>query len=326
MGLFGKNQMPVEDKTVLITGGSEGMGLSVACQLAAKGANVVIISRSAQKLEKALAEVKAAAKSPTQRFHFIAADVSKPDYASALVAKVTAWNGGRALDMVWCIAGMSTPMLFDDERVMPEMRREMDLNFFGASELAHAVLRAWWAPENRFAQPKHMVFTASVLALYAVIGYSTYNPSKWALRGLADTLTQEALLYPDQPVKIHIVYPGTILSPGFEMEQQSKPDITIQLEKDDPKQTPDEVARKAIAGLEAGDYMVTVGLLGSLMRWGGLGSSVRNKKLVDTLMVWIVTPVWLVVLAVMHGDIKKFAKTKGHPSTYPRKETGRKFT
>lgn len=34
------------------------MGLSAACQLAAKGANVVIISRNAEKLEKALAEVK----------------------------------------------------------------------------------------------------------------------------------------------------------------------------------------------------------------------------------------------------------------------------
>lgn len=81
MGLFSKNKMPVEGKvryppfplrtvpqifvlternlqTVLITGASEGMGLSVACQLAAKGANVVIISRSAEKLEKALSAVQ----------------------------------------------------------------------------------------------------------------------------------------------------------------------------------------------------------------------------------------------------------------------------
>lgn len=223
---------------------------------------------------------------------------------------------------------MSTPMLFHDARVMPEMRREMDLNFFGAAELAHAMLRAWWTPpgDGGGDQPKHMVFTASVLALYAVIGYSTYNPSKWALRGLADTLTQEALLYPDQPVKIHVVYPGTILSPGFEMEQQSKPEITMQLEKDDPKQTPDEVARKAIVGLEAGNYMVTVGLLGSAMRWGALGTSMRNNKLVDTLMVWLLAPVWLVVMVVMNSDIRKFAETKGHPSTYPLKKMGRDFS
>lgn len=323
------------------------MGLSAASQLAAKGAHVVIISRSAAKLEKALSEVKvgdmlnltnstlrtcadicqAAAKSSTQRINFIAADVTKPDYARAIISQVKEWNNGNSPDIVWCLAGMSTPMLFGDDRVMPEMRREMDLNYFGGSEMAHAILREWWSPQNKFPadQPKHLIFTASVVALYAFVGYSTYSPSKWALRGLADTLTQEAMLYPDQPVKIHIVYPGTILSPGFEMEQKSKPDITLQLEKDDPQQTPDEVARKAIAGLEEGNYMVTVGILGDLIRWAGVGCSVRNNKLVDTLMMWIMTPVWLIVLAVMHGDIRKFAKTKGHPSTYPKKEAGRTF-
>lgn len=299
------------------------MGLSAARQLAAKGASVIIVSRSAEKLDKALKEIQAAARSPSQqRFHAIPADVSRPDYARALVAEATAWNGGRAPDVVWCVAGMSTPMLFQDDRVMPEMRREMDLNFFGAGEMAHAVLREWWRPDNKWPadQPKHIIFTASVLALYGIVGYTTYNPSKWALRGLADTLAQEALLYPDQPVKVHVVFPGTILSPGFEREQRFKPDITLQLEKDDPQQTPDEVARKAIAGLEAGNHYVTVGLLGEVMRWGSLGSARRNNALVDTLMVWLMAPIWLIVMLVIHGDIKKFAKTKGHPSTYLSKE------
>lgn len=212
-------------------------------------------------------------------------------------------------------------MLFHDDRVMPEMRRLMDLNFFGASEMAHAILAEWWSPANKWSadQPKHLVFTASVLALYGIIGYSTYNPGKWALRGLADTLAQETLLYPEQPVKVHVVYPGTILSPGFEREQTFKPDITLQIEKDDPQQTPDEVARKSIAGLEAGNYYVTVGFLGELMRWGGLGSARRNNGLIDTIMMWIMTPIWLIVMWAIEGDIKKFGKTKGHPSTYPKK-------
>lgn len=216
---------------------------------------------------------------------------------------------------------MSIPMLFHDDRTMPEMRREMDVNFWGGSEMAHAILREWWAPSNTFPadQPKHLIFTASVLALYAIVGYATYNPTKWALRGLADTLAQEALLYPEQPVKVHVVYPGSILSPGFEREQRSKPDVTMQLEKDDPKLTPDEVARNAIAGLEAGDHYVTYGILGNLMRWGTVGGALRNNPLVDTLMAWVMAPIWLIVLWVMHGDIKKFAKKHGHPSTYPKK-------
>lgn len=42
----------------MITGGSEGMGKAVACQLAEKGANVVIVSRTVQKLEEAIEAIK----------------------------------------------------------------------------------------------------------------------------------------------------------------------------------------------------------------------------------------------------------------------------
>ena len=44
-------------QTVLLTGGSEGMGRSAARMLAAKGANVVIVARNVGKLEEALAEI-----------------------------------------------------------------------------------------------------------------------------------------------------------------------------------------------------------------------------------------------------------------------------
>ena len=45
-------------QTVLITGASEGMGKSVAIQLAQKGANIIIVSRNVGRLEEALAEIK----------------------------------------------------------------------------------------------------------------------------------------------------------------------------------------------------------------------------------------------------------------------------
>jgi short-subunit dehydrogenase len=45
-------------QTVLITGASEGMGKSVAKQLAQKGANILIVARNVGKLEEALSEIK----------------------------------------------------------------------------------------------------------------------------------------------------------------------------------------------------------------------------------------------------------------------------
>jgi len=45
-------------QTVVITGGSEGMGKEVAVQLAEKGANVVIVARTVKKLEAAFESIK----------------------------------------------------------------------------------------------------------------------------------------------------------------------------------------------------------------------------------------------------------------------------
>lgn len=45
-------------QTAVITGGSEGMGKAVACQLAEMGANVVIVARTASKLQAAIETMK----------------------------------------------------------------------------------------------------------------------------------------------------------------------------------------------------------------------------------------------------------------------------
>ncbi|EQL03060.1 3-ketodihydrosphingosine reductase [Ophiocordyceps sinensis CO18] len=146
MGFYGSNKMPVEGKTVLVTGASEGLGLSAAQKLAARGANVILISRSVDKLKEALRSVQAAAKNPsTQRFHYISADVSAPSYAKPLVEEATRWNNGKSPDIVWCVAGTSVPELFVDMD-MESLRRQMDVNFYGTAEMSHAILREWLPP------------------------------------------------------------------------------------------------------------------------------------------------------------------------------------
>ncbi|KAL7626966.1 3-dehydrosphinganine reductase [Parahypoxylon ruwenzoriense] len=317
MGAFqSKNHMPIEGKTVLITGASEGMGRSAARLMAEKGANVILVSRSASKLESALAESKAAARHPqTQRFHYITADVTKPDYAAPLLAEAVAWNQGQPLDIVWCVAGKSTPD-FWIEAPLAHTRSQMDINFWGSAEMAHAVLRLWCAPDAPVvSEPKHLIFTSSVVAFFPVIGYGPYTPAKGALRGLADTLVQELEVYP-QKVKVHVVYPGSISSPGFEVENKTKPEITKIIEEDDPVQTPDEVAATAIRGLEKGQYFITVAFLGHVFRWSAMGGSPRNNWLVDTIMACILPLVWIFALPDVYSKIRKYARGHGHPATY----------
>lgn len=243
--------------------------------------------------------------------------MSEHDYASRVIAEAMAWNSGAAPDIVWCVAGMSTPMLWAEEGSMAAARRNMDVNYFGSAEMARAILREWLRPENSSspkAEPKHLIFTASVLALFALVGYAPYTPSKWALRGLADTLAMELNLYPDNPVRVHVVYPATITSPGLERENKTKPEITLELEKDEPPETPDTVARRAIAGLERGEYFVAVSFLGNLMRCGVMGGSPRNNWIVDTLVGWITPIIYFFVLRIMNAQVRGWAKMHGHPA------------
>ena len=305
---------------MLLTGASEGMGRSAAIQLAAKGAHVILVARNVGRLEEALVDVKAAASSPaTQRFTYISADVAEPDFAARVIAEAIAWNGGAPPDIVWCVAGMSTPMLWADDDSMAAARRNMDVNYFGAAEMSRAILREWLAPvpagapKTKPKEPKHIIFTASVLALFAIVGYGPYTPSKWALRGLADTLAMELNLYPDTPVRVHVVYPATITSPGLARENQTKPGITVELEKEEPPETPDTVARRSIAGLERGEYFVTVSFLGELMRCGVMGGSPRNNWLLDTIIGWFIPIVYFFVLRDLNGKVMTWAKKRGHP-------------
>jgi 3-dehydrosphinganine reductase len=60
-----------------------------------------------------------------------------------------------------------------------------------------------------------IVFVSSILGLMSFAGWSTYSPTKYAVRGLADTLRNELQRY---NINIHIFYPGTIFTPGFETE------------------------------------------------------------------------------------------------------------
>lgn len=214
---------------------------------------------------------------------------------------------------------MATPGIYT-ETPFAATRRNMDVNFYGQAEMSHAILCEWLRPEAPVtAEPKHLIFTTSVVAFFTIAGYGPYAPSKFAIRGLADTLSQEVLLYP-QKVKVHVVFPGTILSPGLERENLTKPEITHIMEKDDPKQTPDVTAAQAIRGLERGDYFVTVSWIGDFMKWGALGGSLRNNWIVDIAMSWLASIVWIFVLPDLIGRIRKYAKNHGHPSTYGKRE------
>ncbi|KAJ5578030.1 uncharacterized protein N7459_006994 [Penicillium hispanicum] len=333
--MFGsrKNEFEVAGRTVVITGGSEGMGRAVAVQMASKGANVVIVARTVSKLEATVEELKTKSWNMLkQRFMYIAADLSDAAECDRVIAEVTTWNDGSAPDVVWCCAGFCHPGFFIDVP-MKIQRQQMDNVYWTAANMAHATLRSWLSPippSSQMRNPRrHLIFTCSTAAFVPVAGYGPYSPAKAAIRALSDTLSQEIEMYngaytqrhrnyaPAADVKIHTVFPMGILSPGFDNEQKIKPDLTKLLEEADRPQTPEEVARISISALERGEYLITTMFVGNVMKGSALGPSPRNSIVGDTFLGWLSNLVFLHVVPDLRNKAFNWGKRNGLPGPRP---------
>lgn len=244
---------------------------------------------------------------------------------------MTEWNHGNPPDIVWANAGSSHPELFVDTPV-ELLRSQMDINYWGAAYLAHATLKAWLKPSTSISdsgatKPRHFLVTSSVGCFVGIAGYAPYAPAKAALRSLADNLRSEVLLYngyrrsnpgtgPAADIQIHCVCPGTIISPGLEEENKTKHAVTKLIEETDPKQSEDEVAAAAMKGLEKGEFLITTQYLGHLMRASALGGSPRDNVIVDTVMTWVASIVWLFVGPDLDSKVYKYGQK--NPVNLPR--------
>jgi 3-dehydrosphinganine reductase len=312
------------------------MGKEIARLLSARGANLILVARTVKNLETAVEHARSYAKNPsTQRFTYISADVSSEAENARIIAEATAWNNGRMPEIVWAVAGSSTPGLFV-ETSTDTLRRQMELNYFAAAYLAQKSLQAWWYPSKPYpAQEKsttseptrQLIFTSSAVAFVGLAGYSPYAPAKAAIRSLADGLRSEVQLYNaarrsktstgTQPapfdVDIHVIFPGTILSPGFDNEEKTKHAVTRELESSDPKQTELQAATAAVQGLEGGNFMTPTNWLVGVMRWGSLGSSQRDNIVLDTLGAWITAIIWLIMVPDLNSKVWGWGKKNGMP-------------
>jgi 3-dehydrosphinganine reductase len=317
------------------------MGREIARLLSARGANLILVARTARNLESALEHAKAHAKnSQSQRFTYISADVTSESENARILKEATAWNDGRMPEVVWCNAGSSTPGLFI-ETSTNTLRKQMELNYFATAYMAHKALKTWLYPDVPYRvqekstvpeSPRHFVMTSSALAFINVAGYSPYAPAKAALRSLADGLRSEIQLYnaarrsENSPtgiapapfdVEINVIFPGSILSPGFENENKTKHPVTAELDETDPKQTELEAATAAVKGLESGHFMTPTNWLVHLMRWATLSGSRKNNLVMDVVGVWIATIVWLFVALDLDSKVWGWGKKNGMPAFRP---------
>ena len=115
--------MNFNNKVVVITGASSGIGLALSQEFSAKGAKVVMGARSEDKLQEIAKEL------PNESL-FVKTDVTQENECKALIAKTIERFG--KIDVLICNAGLSMRALYDDVD-MSVIHKLMDVNFWGTA-------------------------------------------------------------------------------------------------------------------------------------------------------------------------------------------------
>ncbi len=167
------------DKTVLISGGSRGLGLVMARQAAEQGARVAICARDQEELERAGADLAGHGGWPLA----LPCDISKPDEVRQLVGRVTDHFG--RVDVLVNNAGIIQvgPL---EEMTRADFEQALAINFWGAFNLVEAVL-----PQMRERREGRIVNISSIGGKVSVPHLLPYNVSKFALSGFSEGLRAE---------------------------------------------------------------------------------------------------------------------------------------
>lgn len=186
--------MNITNKTILITGGGSGIGFETAKLLAEKGNKVIIIGRTADKLNKAASTLKNAVA--------IACDINSDDDVSRLVDKIN--SEYRELSVLINNAGKAFVYNHSETAgAVDKARQEMETNYFSLIRLTEKLL-----PVLKTQPEAAIVNVTSIVALSPVAVIPTYSDSKAAVHSY--TLSLRHTLANDTNIKVFELLPPTV--------------------------------------------------------------------------------------------------------------------
>lgn len=184
-------QNGIENKVIVVTGASSGLGAEAARQLARAGAKLVLGARRQDRLEQLRDELG------LPKEAVLATDVTDPPQLEALVAQAVDSYG--RIDVLVNNAGVMPVSLLESLK-LDEWERMIDVNIKGVLYGIAAAL-----PHMKAQKSGHIVNVSSVAGHKVRPGNTVYAATKHAVRTISEGLRQEVKAYNIR---------STILSPG----------------------------------------------------------------------------------------------------------------
>lgn len=243
-----------QDKTVLITGASSGLGEGMARLFAKLGYNLAICARRTDRLESLKSDLMATY--PNIRVEYRALDVS--DYEAIFTVFDAFAEDFGGIDRVVVNAGIG-----DSRRIgkghFETNRRTADINFISALAQCEAAMNIFRAQNSG-----HLVVISSMSAMRGLPRHlTTYGASKAGLAHLAEGIRADMLLT-KLPIKVSTIYPGYIRT---EINEGSKP-LPFEVDADTGTQA-------IVAAIEAGVEEACVPSL----PWSMVGKAMKHLPL-----------------------------------------------
>lgn len=190
----------LQDKVVLITGASSGIGAATAAALLRDGARVAVTARRADRLVELGRKLGAG----DDRFLAIEADIRKETDVETLMAKTLSWGG--QLDALINNAGLSRgnsheTISSDDIHLI------LDTNLFALSNLTRLAIPALKKTKG------DVINISSTAAISLIPGTAVYAASKAAVAAFSEVLRKEL---GNEGVRVTTIYPGLVHTEFFD--------------------------------------------------------------------------------------------------------------
>lgn len=254
-------------KTAIICGGSKGIGFETARHFIRRGGSALLIARSAAELASSSQEISAERQVEGQFVETAPCDTTEAQRLKPILDGFVEERG--VPDYLINMVGGAYPQ-YVDQLEIDHYRDAMEKNYFGQLVPAHLML-----PHFMRTTRGHIAFASSMMGYFGIVGYAGYAPAKFALVGLAEVLRHELKPY---GIKISVLFPPDTDTPGFEIENRSKPPETAMLSEGAGLMSAAEVSRFFLDGLIEEKYFIMKGEAG--LAW-------RIHRFFPWLMRWI---------------------------------------
>lgn len=245
--------MDINGKTAFITGGSSGIGLSIAGLFMSRGANVAIFARDKKNLSAALKQIELKRISPSQTVCAYSLDVADHKAVPAVISKAVRECG--APYMLINSAGMGGAFRFEDVSY-ERFDQTVKINLYGTRNVIAACL-----PHMK-SGGGHIVNISSIAGFLGVFGYTAYSASKFAVIGFSECLRAELRQY---SINVSVLCPPDTDTPMMRSEDQARPEETRAIAGNAGYVSADFVAESLFRELGAGKFLIVPGLQGKMI-------------------------------------------------------------